>query len=253
MLKKFFTLLLIFSLSRAELLIPENGAVLNFIHILFQWEQEPDAIGYNLQALDQYPEVVLDIENSTTTYIDDSTFIWNKSYIWRVRPLYLNGSKGEWSAISSFATGEPLPYSSLNVHLYNDDLIQEGLMMFTQFAPDFGVRVIDKFGSQIWNSQYSYINHWNNFGQLYGMMGGGQGGKITFYNQILWISPEGTEVDGHEIKQIPNGNYMGLVPAYQLGPIPLGDWTQNYQNLGYAADGVTNEFQWRGCKIIEWD
>ena len=75
MLKKFFTLLLIFSLSRAELLIPENGAVLNFIHILFQWEQEPDAIGYNLQALDQYPEVVLDIENSTTTYIDDSTFI----------------------------------------------------------------------------------------------------------------------------------------------------------------------------------
>jgi hypothetical protein len=84
-------------------------------------------------------------------------------------------------------------------------------------------------------------------------MGGGQGGKITFYNQILWISPEGTEVDGHEIKQIPNGNYMGLVPAYQLGPIPLGDWTQNYQNLGYAADGVTNEFQWRGCKIIEWD
>ena len=253
MLNFFFTLLLIFSLSRAELLIPENGAVLNFIHILFQWEQEPDAIGYNLQALDQYPEVVLDIENSTTTYIDDSTFIWNKSYIWRVRPLYLNGSKGEWSAISSFATGEPLPYSSLNVHLYNDDLIQEGLMMFTQFAPDFGVRVIDKFGSQIWNSQYSYINHWNNFGQLYGMMGGGQGGKITFYNQILWISPEGTEVDGHEIKQIPNGNYMGLVPAYQLGPIPLGDWTQNYQNLGYAADGVTNEFQWRGCKIIEWD
>ena len=67
------------------------------------------------------------------------------------------------------------------------------------------------------------------------------------------MSPQGTEVDRHEIIQIPNGNYMAFNYVYQLGPVPLGDWTQNYQNLGYAADGVTNEFQWRGCKIIEWD
>ena len=248
-----FTLFIAFPLSRTELLFPEDGTELNYIHVLFQWEQEPDAIGYNLQALNQSLDILLDIENSTTTYIDDSTFYWNSSYFWRVRPIHFNESKGEWSETSSFTTSEPLPYSSLNVDIYNDDLIQEGLMMVTQSTPYFGVMVIDKFGNQIWNNQSTYINHWNGFGQLYGMMGQGRGGKLTFYNQNLWMSPEGTIVDNHEIKQIPNGNYMAFVPIDQLGPIPIGDWTQDYQNLGYVADGITNEFRWKGLKIIEWD
>ena len=48
------------------------------------------------------------------------------------------------------------------------------------------------------------------------------------------------------------GTY-GYTTEYQLGPIPIGPWTESYQNLGYVADGYTNEFTWRGTKITEWD
>ena len=56
---------------------------------------------------------------------------------------------------------------------------------------------------------------------------------------------------------------MAFVPTYQLGPIPLynidedwggaGDWTEQFQALGYVADGETNEYPWMGQKIVEWD
>ena len=56
----------------------------------------------------------------------------------------------------------------------------------------------------------------------------------------------------HEIKQIPNGNYMAFVPDYsQLGPIPQGNWTFLFQAQGYQADGITNEFPWVGDKIVK--
>jgi hypothetical protein len=219
---------------------------------LFQWEQEPDAVGYNLRALDLDFNVILDIENLTTTYIDSSTFDWNSTYYVKVRPLYNSGINGEWSDLLIFIIGESLPSSNLNIDLYNDELLQEGLIMFSQVSPDFGIIIIDKFGNQIWNTEYAYINNWNHYGQLFGMKFG-RGVEVNFYNQTLWMTPQGTEVDAHEIKQIPTKNYMGIVPEYQLGPIPIGPWTETYQNLGFVADGETNEFLWRGTKIVEWD
>ena len=90
-------------------------------HILFQWEQEPDAVGYNLQALDQSFDIVLDIGISKTAYIDDSTFTWNSNYYWRVRSIYLYGSHGEWSELSIFTTGESLPHANLDIDIYNDN------------------------------------------------------------------------------------------------------------------------------------
>ena len=252
MVKNLFTLLTAFSFTNAELLFPENGMVLNYTHVLFQWEQEPDAVGYNLQALDQGFNVILNIENLTTTYIDGSTFDWNSTYYVKVRPLYNSGINGEWSDLLILIIGESLPSSNLNIDLYNNELIQEGLIMFSQVSPDFGIIIIDKFGNQIWNTEYAYINNWNHYGQLFGMRLG-RGVEVNFYNQTLWMTPQGTEVDAHEIKQIPTKNYMGIVPEYQLGPIPIGPWTETYQNLGYVADGETNEFLWRGTKIVEWD
>ena len=57
----------------------------------------------------------------------------------------------------------------------------------------------------------------------------------------------------HEIKQIPNQNYMGFVEEFNLGPIPLGEWTNIYQSLGYEADGESYEFNWKGNRLVEWD
>ena len=93
--------------------------------------------------------------------------------------------------------------------------------------------------------QSLYLNHINDHGQLYGNFLNGQAGEYNYLsNEYLWITPEETTIDVHAIKQLSNGNYMAFVPTYQLGPIPLGDWTQNFQDLGYIADGETNEFQW---------
>ena len=46
---------------------------------------------------------------------------------------------------------------------------------------------------------------------------------------------------------------MGIVETSQLGPIPIGNWTSDYIDLGFDANGVTVEFPWVGDKLVEWD
>ena len=46
---------------------------------------------------------------------------------------------------------------------------------------------------------------------------------------------------------------MGIVETSQLGPIPIGPWTGDYQDFGFTANGITAEFPWVGDKLIEWD
>ena len=77
---------------------------------------------------------------------------------------------------------------------------------------------------------------------------------MKFNNEILWASPPNTEIDLHEVQQLPNNNYMSFIPIYELGPIVEDDrWSELFQNLGYQADGETIEFPWLGQKIVEWD
>ena len=96
------------------------------------------------------------------------------------------------------------------------------------------------------------MNYISPYGELYGVNDGG-GIKFNFNHENLWETPAGTDIDSHEVKQIPNGNYMAFVPTFQLGPIPIGPWTNMAQNFGYTADGVTNEFWWMGLRIVEFD
>ena len=122
--------------------------------------------------------------------------------------------------------------------------------MYSQFAPYFAVGVIDKMGNEIWNTEAVFMNHINSFGQLYGVNGPG----VQFnYDEDILFETSDNNVDMHEVKQIPNGNYMGWVPTFQTGPIPQGDWTFLFQAQGYNADGETNEFPWMGMRIVEWN
>ena len=79
----YISLISFISICYGDLLFPENGMVLNYTHILYHWDQEPDAASYNLQVQDQFFDVILDIENLTTTHIGDSTFAWSSTYYWR--------------------------------------------------------------------------------------------------------------------------------------------------------------------------
>ena len=245
----FFLYFLLIDLGIAQLEYPEDGSVLNYTHIMFQWVQEPDVSMYSLLVTDQNQNTILNIETDETIYIDKNSFTWENTYNVILRSIDDNQL---YNDSISFSVGQKFESADLEIDILHDEFIQDGLILFSQVSPDFRMVIIDKFGNQIWNSESVYINHWNEYGQLFGMQNG-RGVETNFTNDILWMTPLGTEIDAHEIKQISNGNYMGIVPEYELGPIPIGPWTESYQNLGYEADGVTNEFTWRATNIIEWD
>ena len=247
-----YLLLILLSFIFPDLNEPDQGQELNYIHILFNWDQEPDAEYYNLQISTQqfFNNIIIDINEETTTYIATETIDWNDTYYWRVRPMYNDGSYGSWLEASYFSTKESI-LTNLDVNIYNENLIQDGLVMYSQFSPYLATGVIDKYGNEIWNTQNIYMNHVNDYGKLYGLSGPGV--SFNFDEEILWQTPQGTDIDGHEVKQIPNGNYMAFVPTFQTGPIPQGSWTNYFQILGYEADGIAEEFPWMGLRIVEFD
>jgi len=258
-------LFLLNAIAFGDLIRPENGDELSYIHVLFEWVQEPDAMVYNLQASTSlsFNNLLLDVNEATTVYINKDNFSWNDNYYWKVRPVYDNGEFGEWSEISNFSIGDK-QFPEREADIFNDDLVQDGLVAFGGFAPELSSAVIDKYGNEIWNTgeegSFDFIiNHINEFGNIYGLSSydypNNTGTKVNYELDFLWSAPvtDQAAIDIHEIKQIPNGNYMAFVPDLRLGPIPLGDWTFIYQSFGYVVDGITNEYPWIGMRIVEWD
>ena len=60
------------SLLFSNSILPANNSILNYVHVLFEWEQEPDAISYNLQSSNDsnFYNIVLDIleSNESVTF-----------------------------------------------------------------------------------------------------------------------------------------------------------------------------------------
>ena len=248
----FLVSIMLLNKSFANITFPDDGMQLHYTHVMFRWDQEPDATNYNLVVFDQSDNTTLNIQTSQTVYIDKNNFEWDETYNATVTPILNIGLNPQWSDTISFSIGSAFTSADLNIEIMDSASIQDGLVLFSQISPDFSMVIIDNLGNQVWNSEFVYVNHWNQYGQLFGMQNG-IGVEVNFYDEIIWQTPIGTEIDAHEIKQISNGNYMGIIPEYQLGPIPIGPWTLSYQDLGYIGDGETNEFTWRGTKIIEWD
>ena len=267
--KYLIVIIVLFAFSHAELIRPGNGDNLTYVYVLFEWSQEADAANYNLQVSSEqsFNNILVDIEDSTTVYIEDRDLDWNDTYYWRVRPIYGSGDFGEWSETSYFSiAGKQFP--DINASIYNDSQVQDGLVAFGGFAPELSSAVIDISGNEIWNTGEEggiefILNHINESGNMYGMsvydFPYHTGTKINYDLDFLFhfentptTNPE-FGVDIHEFKQIPNGNYMGFVPDFRQGPIPQGDWTFIYQAIGYEADGVTEEYPWVGMRMVEWD
>tara|TARA_Y100000590_G_C15695107_1_gene1004840 strand:+ start:298 stop:2199 length:1902 start_codon:yes stop_codon:yes gene_type:complete len=249
MINRLFLFLVIFSISYADLLNPEGN--LRTVHVLFEWEQEPDAVSYNLRIYDSNNSIIQDIEEPTTIYIEKNLLNWDTDYYWQVRPIYPDETTGDWIGTQFFDIGEKI-LPNLEVNLYNENLIDDDLIIYTQFSPYVATGVIDKYGNEIWNTDFLFMNHVNEFGQMYGNIGD-PGVRFNFNHEILWSTPPGYIIDGHEVKQTSTGNYMAFVPSYEIGPIPNGDWTNYFQFIGYQADGVTNEFPWMGLRMVEFD
>ena len=270
MIKNMIILLILVCINFGENIRPSNGSSLNYVYVPFEWEQEPDAIYYNLQVI-KNDDVIVDINEVTTLYIDTENLGWNDTYYWKVRPIYESNNFGNWSNISYFNIGSK-QFPDIQADILNDTLIQDGLVAFGGFAPEMSSAIIDQSGEEVWNTgnpvdpeiepfALNFImNHINEFGNIYGLSTAdypnNTGSKINYDLDIVWSAPTTDPqypVDIHEIKQIPNGNYMAFVPDFRLGPIPEGNWTFLYQSIGYVADGITLEYPWIGMRIVEWD
>ena len=78
----FKVILLIFSVLSSEIITPENGEYLTTIHTLFEWEQEPDAIEYNIQISNDslFHNTLLNTNEQTTVYIEKNILGWDNSF-----------------------------------------------------------------------------------------------------------------------------------------------------------------------------
>ena len=54
-----FIFLLLLSFVFGEMINPANQKTLSYIHVVFEWEQEPDAVEYQLQISDDESLVAL--------------------------------------------------------------------------------------------------------------------------------------------------------------------------------------------------
>ena len=147
-------LFLLNSFAFGNLIRPSDGDELNYIHVLFEWEQQPDAIGYNLQVSAQqfFNNLILDVDVTSTIYIDTAHFNWNDNYYWRLRTIIdCDGCEyGDWIGTSSFSIGQR-SYQYIDADIYQENLLEDGYIAIGAFGPYAYSVIIDKNGDEIWN------------------------------------------------------------------------------------------------------
>ena len=261
-----FLVLFFSSFIFANLVRPINGEKINYVHVVFEWQQEPNAIGYNIQVSDQqqFNNLILDIEEESTVYIDNQNFDWDNTYFWRVRSI-LNCTisdceYGPWISTADFSIGDK-EFSNLEVDFNNEDQFLDGYIAIGAFQPELESVIIDKYGNEIWNDAgfNMQLNYVNEYGNLYGFSITdyplNTGMKTNMDMDVVWSTMDPINpVDTHIIKQLPNGNFMGFIRVEELGPIPSDNYmTEYFRLIGYQADGETLELPWYGQMIIEWN
>jgi len=245
-----------------NLLKPEDGHELNYIHVLFEWEQEPDAVAYQIEIStdSNFLSIIVSQIDSSLIYIEKEMIDWETTYYWRVAPLYQNSNSGEYIDTQMFSTGGTI--SNAEATIFDENSYSEGLTVFGAFY-DYYSAIIDMNGNEIWNTGEQPIIYYNTdyYGQYYGcqyIAGQSDGNyyngvKYSLDNEVIWAEPS-EEFNHHEIIELPNGNFLGIVEVEQAVPVPIGPWTETC-NTFYPGlcDGVIPFFTWFGDKIVEWD
>ena len=100
--------LLVLTFAKSDLLNPNHLAHLNHIHVLFEWEQIPEATQYDFQIStdSNFITNMQIIRQNSLIYIDKESIDWGNSYFWRIRPIF-DAEVGSWTDTYSFSTGTP--------------------------------------------------------------------------------------------------------------------------------------------------
>ena len=257
MIKYLISILFLFSISFANLLLPENGSISRTTHIKFEWDQVPDAVAYIVKVDLPNGNTFTSEHQSSLIYINTEIFSWNSSYSWRVYPVFNNNNLGNSINEYNFSIGNSR--SSAYANEYNSSQYSDGVTIFSSFF-DYYSAAIDESGNEIWNTADDDIIFYNTdyYGQLFGCTSDNSlqhnlpGLEFNLEGEGIWYEPNNNFMH-HDLIQLPNGNYMGIVEVQSAGPIPYGPWTPQFQALGYQANGFTPEYLWVGDKIVEWD
>ena len=255
--KKYLLLCIIgFSQLFADLIHPQDGDTISYIHVKFQWENEDNASEYIFE-LSTENDFSSTFQTSVTDlqYVDMDNIIWQETYFWRVSA---NGGTS-WINTNSFSTGSTL--SNVSVAMYNNNNYADGYTIFGDMYNKYSA-IIDRDGNEIWNSgdQKILYQNFDENGSFFGATENemseypSPGIKFSLTDGILWEEPN-EEYVHHEFLELPWGDYVGIAHEYRDGPIYAPDnyIYDAYQNLDCVADGVTIEWPWQGDRLVIWD
>ncbi len=260
-------LFLCINVITASAIIPTDGDTLNYVHVLFKWDQVADAKYYNLQiakndsgnGVDPFnSSLVKDIIDSSLLHIVTEGLDWNHNYIWKVNPVLTNGTIKKDTPVHHFSiTAFPDSLPEMNVIFKDSVKYQPGITAFDTFNSGY-LLAVDYNGKAVWyleldretNKEIKRVR-WLPNGNIIFANGAGKnpGGawETTIDGDIIWQDPGVKKDKLYTLDKLPNGNYMGLSRIDQLGPIPEGPWKADFDSLG--MDSVT----WRSSKILEYN
>ncbi|MFC2075694.1 aryl-sulfate sulfotransferase [candidate division KSB1 bacterium] len=277
------SLILIWFLTSASVVfpaqspIPAEGDTLNYIHILFQWEQEPETARYQLQVAvndttggaDPFESsLVTDVIDSTLLSIVTDSLTWGNDYVWRVRPIETDGDSGEWSGDNHFVTASlPDAIIPMEATIYDSTAYQPGLTFFDIMRSGYCLAV-DMQGRPVWFLALDPVAY-SGFkqpemlpnGNLTAASSGGtsvrSAWELTIDGRIVWEDPKVAEADLEKIIKLDNGNYLGMGRYQKSGPIPEGPWEADFETAGltsvpWQADQLV-EYNPVGSVIWSWD
>ena len=226
-----------FQILNAQLVLPTNDSVLNYIHVLFEWNQYPEADSYNLEISTDslFDSVIRTATVSSLIFIEEEIINWDSKYYWRIRPIFESSLTSEWSETYHFFTGQKRSESTVNI--YDENNVSPGLRIFGSFYNYFSA-MIDINGKEEWNTGDKKIVYYNSSPalDLLGCISDNSlehnlpGIDFSIDNDFIWEEPNDQFLH-HDLVKLPNGNYMGIVSTSQLGPIPIGPWTSDSKVL----------------------
>ena len=85
----------------AGLTKPQDGGELNFIHVLFEWDEVENAAGYDFQlsSTNDFTSPLVSTNTTDLFYIEKDEIGWESQYFWRVRAI-----NGDWMSEYTFHT-----------------------------------------------------------------------------------------------------------------------------------------------------
>ena len=153
-----FTFYILFTSFIFSAVKPEHNSTINYIHVLFEWDELSDIDMYNLKvSLDGL--IVLDINTNNFFYIDENNIDWNNTYSWQACD---SSNLSNCSDNYTFSTGSEIDLGELNLTIANSEKYSDGVTVFGHIDDPFSA-AIDKDGNQIWNSgglnTFCYFNY----------------------------------------------------------------------------------------------